>query len=121
MGRQHGQPQLIDRPLLHHRRKNGDKSLFNPAELRFLPYKQYRDSLLLRRGQYLRTERAVPLYVGQGNLPHIQPPQQLGDSVGVVGVVVGHHQQINRASAHGLEVVGRHIPGIIPAVPAAVH
>ena len=116
-GGQHSEPQLVGAPGAGHGRQNGDAA----GELDRLPDKTRRDAPFLRDGSDLRPERVVLLHIGQDDVLHVHPVQKLGDSVGVVGVVMGHHQQVDIAAAQGLEVVGGHIARIVPAVAAAVH
>ena len=114
---QHREAQFVGAPGARHGRENGNAT----GELDRLPDKTRRDTLFLRDGGNLCPEGVVRLHVGEDELPYRHPVKQLGDTIGVVGVVVGHHQQVDVAAAQGLEVVGGHVPRVVPAVPAAVH
>ena len=85
-----------------------------------LPHQPDLGSLFLRQGQQLPPQRVVRLHVRDGQHVHPHPLQQFGHSVGVVGVEVGQHQQVQRVPPPVPQVVRRQVPGIALAA-AAVH
>ena len=120
-GGQHSQSQLVCLPTLAHRWKDLYGAPLTQVKIGIPADKIQLASPLLGQSDDLLPQRIALLHVGQGNCPYRDPAQQLGDAVSVVGMVMGHYQQIQPGHSLGLDVVGGHIPWVSLSLSAAVH